>query len=260
MSKINATYSSGYYIRPDMDIRKIEELKNKEKRETLKRQRDERAHEKKRKDLTMEELKEKRDDLIENIISGKHTKREARQTFAIPFDLFCTQCHRRIARQTHVYTDRYASPFPDPALRPTLTPEDQHLLFHTHKIRNVFLKIKCQYCDGLFLLETDNLTQKITGGYYCVKNCERPAGDVALLNNKRQHEENERQKQEKIEKEENVLDSLENENEKQRKRKLLEEEIKKSVEEQNNQHYYYTDVQKSALQLEALRKDENRKT
>ncbi|CCW67383.1 unnamed protein product [Phytomonas sp. Hart1] len=81
MSKINATYSSGYYLSPDTDYRKLEEAQRAEQRR-------------------------KRGRPGEEVDPLANTKR---QTFAIPFNLICGHCKRHIARGTHVYTNRRAT-------------------------------------------------------------------------------------------------------------------------------------------------------
>lgn len=139
MSKINATYGSGYYLDPDADYRKLE---------------DERA---------LQQRKRRRDgDKGDGTGDGDGA---IRQTFAIPFDLLCLSCHRRIARGTHVYTNR----------RDT---RERYL----DKVRIWELEIRCKYCSELFYLRTDPETPKETGGYVCARNCRRVEGDFYAIN------------------------------------------------------------------------------
>ncbi|KAL7706816.1 Saf4/Yju2 protein [Lotmaria passim] len=83
MSKINATYSSGYYIAPDVDFRKLEEQQRQEQRSKRRRPGTDAA--------------DGGDDNVK------------RQTFAIPFDVICLHCNHRIARGSHVYANRRAT-------------------------------------------------------------------------------------------------------------------------------------------------------
>lgn len=133
MAKINATYSSGYYISPDTDFRRLEEQQ---------------AADRKRQRTS--------DDPSANV---------KRQTFAIPFDLYCDHCKRRIPRQAHVYANRRAT--------------DRKYL---GAIRIWELEIRCQYCSEHYYLETDPETAKETGGYKCVRGCRRAEGDYYAIN------------------------------------------------------------------------------
>lgn len=184
MSKINATYSSGYYIAPDVDFRKLEEQQRQE-------QRGKRKH-----DGT-----EGSDDNVK------------RQTFAIPFDIICEHCSRRIARGSHVYTNRRAT--------------DQRYL---DSIRIWELEIRCQFCKEKYYLRTDPETPKDTGGYICQKGCRRVEGDFFALNKQNQaaREEWERAK---AEAELNPLAALEKENEAARELEERNRQIEEAVEQ-----------------------------
>ncbi|ESL07616.1 hypothetical protein TRSC58_04692 [Trypanosoma rangeli SC58] len=81
MAKINATYSSGYYLAPDTDYRKLEE-----------------AQQQKRK----RRRKEEKDGDVDASFDGG----VIRQTFAMPFNIICLHCNRRTARGTHGYVNR----------------------------------------------------------------------------------------------------------------------------------------------------------
>ncbi|CCD16515.1 unnamed protein product [Trypanosoma congolense IL3000] len=81
MAKINATYSSGYYLAPDVDYRKLEEQQRLERKRNM-----------------------KKDEAL------PQSERSAiRQTFAMPFNVVCLHCNSRIARGTHGYVNRRAT-------------------------------------------------------------------------------------------------------------------------------------------------------
>ncbi|KAG5473507.1 hypothetical protein LSCM4_03576 [Leishmania orientalis] len=185
MSKINATYSSGYYIAPDVDFRKLEEQQRQE-------QRGKRKH---------------------GGASGDGSDNVKRQTFAIPFDVICEHCDRRIARGSHVYANRRAT--------------DQRYL---GSIRIWELEILCRFCKGKYYLLTDPETPKDTGGYICEKGCKRVEGDFYSLNKQNQaaREEWERAK---AEAELNPLAALEKENEAARELEERNRQIEEAVEE-----------------------------
>lgn len=189
MSKINATYSSGYYIAPDVDFRKLEEAQRQEQRG-------------KRKKAGADSAEGGGDDNVK------------RQTFAIPFDLICQHCNRRIARGSHVYTNRRAT-------------EERYL----DSIRVWELEILCRFCQGKYYLRTDPATPKETGGYICAAGCKRVEGDFYSLNKQNQAAREEWEKA-KADAELDPLAALEKENEAAR---LLEErnrQIEEEVEQQ----------------------------
>ncbi|CAJ1030805.1 putative Family (DUF572) [Leishmania shawi] len=185
MAKINATYSSGYYIAPDVDFRKLEEQQRQEQRGKRRRG-------------------------VPNDSGDDNVKR---QTFAIPFDLICEQCHRRIARGSHVYANRRGT--------------DKRYL---GSIRIWELEILCRFCKGAYYLRTDPETPKETGGYICEKGCRRVEGDFYSLNKQNQaaREEWERAK---AEAELNPLAALEKENEAARELEERNRQIEEAVEE-----------------------------
>ncbi|CAC9508385.1 conserved hypothetical protein [Leishmania infantum JPCM5] len=185
MSKINATYSSGYYIAPDVDFRKLEEQQRQE-------QRGKRKH---------GGADHGGDDNVK------------RQTFAIPFDLICEHCHRRIARGSHVYANRRAT--------------DKRYL---DSIRIWELEILCRFCKGKYYLRTDPETPKDTGGYICEKGCKRVEGDFYSLNKQNQAAREEWEKA-KAEAELNPLAALERENEAARELEERNRQIEEAVEE-----------------------------
>ncbi|KPI87538.1 hypothetical protein ABL78_3381 [Leptomonas seymouri] len=189
MSKINATYSSGYYIAPDVDFRKLEEQQRQEQRG------------KRRKP---------------GADSADNDENVKRQTFAIPFDLICLHCNRRIARGSHVYANRRAT--------------DQRYL---NSIRIWELEILCRFCKGKYCLRTDPETPKDTGGYVCVKGCKRVEGDFYDLNKQNQAAREEWRKA-KAEAELDPLAALERENEAAReleeRNRRIEEEVEKQAE------------------------------
>lgn len=174
MAKINATYSSGYYISPDTDFRRLEEQQAAERKNQRKRGRDD-------------------GDGSDDPASQKAATK--RQTFAIPFDLYCDHCTRRIPRGAHVYTNR----------RPTR-------IKYLNAIRVWELEIRCQYCSGLYYLQTDPETPKETGGYKCVRGCHRAEGDFLALNARNEAAKAQWEK-ERAEAEANPLAALERENE-----------------------------------------------
>ncbi|CBZ23906.1 conserved hypothetical protein [Leishmania mexicana MHOM/GT/2001/U1103] len=185
MSKINATYSSGYYIAPDVDFRKLEEQQRQE-------QRGKRKH---------GGADDGGDDNVK------------RQTFAIPFDVICEHCHRRIARGSHVYANRRAI--------------DKRYL---DRIRIWELEILCRFCKGKYYLRTDPETPKDTGGYICEKGCKRVEGDFYSLNKQNQAAREEWEKA-KAEAELNPLAALERENEAARELEERNRQIEEAVEE-----------------------------
>ncbi|TPP52758.1 hypothetical protein CGC21_28165 [Leishmania donovani] len=185
MSKINATYSSGYYIAPDVDFRKLEEQQRQE-------QRGKRKH---------GGADHGGDDNVK------------RQTFAIPFDLICEHCHRRIARGSHVYANRRAT--------------DKRYL---DSIRIWELEILCRFCKGKYYLRTDPETPKDTGGYICEKGCKRVEGDFYSLNKQNQAA-REGWGKAKAEAELNPLAALERENEAARELEERNRQIEEAVEE-----------------------------
>ncbi|CAG9577859.1 conserved hypothetical protein [Leishmania major strain Friedlin] len=185
MSKINATYSSGYYIAPDVDFRKLEEQQRQE-------QRGKRKH---------GGADDGGDDNVK------------RQTFAIPFDLICEHCHRRIARGSHVYANRRAT--------------DKRYL---DSIRIWELEILCRFCKSKYYLRTDPETPKDTGGYICEKGCKRVEGDFYSLNKQNQAAREEWEKA-KAEAELNPLAALERENEAARELEERNRQIEEAVEE-----------------------------
>ncbi|GET90408.1 hypothetical protein, conserved [Leishmania tarentolae] len=185
MSKINATYSSGYYIAPDVDFRKLEEQQRQE-------QRGKRKH---------GGADDGGDDNVK------------RQTFAIPFDLICEHCNRRIARGSHVYANRRAT--------------DTRYL---DSIRIWELEILCRFCKGKYYLRTDPETPKDTGGYICAKGCKRVEGDFYSLNKQNQAAREEWEKA-KAEAELNPLAALERENEAARELEERNRQIEEAVEE-----------------------------
>lgn len=81
MAKINATYSSGYYIAPDTDYRKLEEEQQLERKRKRRLEKDGHA-------------------------DASDASKAIRQTFAIPFNVICLHCNCRIARGTHGYVNR----------------------------------------------------------------------------------------------------------------------------------------------------------
>lgn len=184
MSKINATYSSGYYIAPDVDFRKLEEQQRQE--QLRKRKRGEEA--------------------------GEGDENVKRQTFAIPFDLICLHCNRRIARGSHVYANRR-------------TTADRYM----DVIRIWELEILCRYCRGKYYLLTDPATPKETGGYHCGSGCRRVEGDFYALNQQNQAA-REAWEKEKAEAEANPLAALERENEATRQLEERNRRIEEAVE------------------------------
>ncbi|KAG5473788.1 hypothetical protein LSCM1_04418 [Leishmania martiniquensis] len=181
MSKINATYSSGYYIAPDVDFRKLEE-----------QQRGKRKH---------------------GGVGDAGSDNVKRQTFAIPFDLICDHCDRRIARGSHVYANRRAT-------------EKRYL----GSIRVWQLEISCRFCKGKYCLLTDPETPKDTGGYICEKGCRRVEGDFYSLN-KQNAAAREEWENEKAEAELNPLAAMERENEAARELEERNRQIEEAVEE-----------------------------
>lgn len=181
MAKINATYSSGYYISPDTDYRARED----ERSLARKRLRAEQRH------TDRGGPSAASDDLPQGPVK--------RQTFALPFNIYCESCHKMMPRGSHVYTNRRASPRK-----------------YLNAIRIWVLEVRCRFCQLVWELETDPATPKETGGYICVKGCERQGGDFAELNaqNVRVREEWAKSAQEK---EETPLEALERTNEAARK-------------------------------------------
>ncbi|KAG5490429.1 hypothetical protein JKF63_00549 [Porcisia hertigi] len=206
MSKINSTYSSGYYIAPDVDFRKLEEQQRQEKRG-----------------------KRKHDGAGDN--GDDNVKR---QTFAIPFDLICEHCQRRIARGSHVYANRRAT--------------DKRYL---DSIRIWELEILCRFCKGKYYLLTDPETPKDTGGYICDRGCKRVEGDFYSLNKQNQaaRAEWERAKEEA---ELNPLAALEKENEAVREL----EERNRQIEEAVEKHAGHDDRDLLAMLRNRPRRDE----
>jgi hypothetical protein len=188
MSKINATYSSGYYIAPDVDFRKLEEQQRQEQRG------------------------KRRAGGADAVDGGDDNVK--RQTFAIPFDLICLHCNRRIARGSHVYTNRRAT--------------DQRYL---DSIRIWELEILCRFCKGKYYLRTDPETPKDTGGYICVKGCKRVEGDFYALNKQNQAA-REAWEKAKAEAELDPLAALEKENEAARQLEERNRQIEEEVEQQ----------------------------
>ncbi|KEG14693.1 hypothetical protein DQ04_00341080 [Trypanosoma grayi] len=188
MAKINATYSSGYYLAPDTDYRKLEEEQQRER----KRQR-------------------------QQGVEASSGKGVIRQTFAMPFNVICLHCNRRIARGTHGYVNR----------RPT---EEKYM-----GIRIWELEFRCIFCKDHIYLTTDYETAKLTGGYHCSRNCKRGEGDFYGTN---QINEAIRAKQATEDAEKGTLDALERENETMRqvqeRERLIEElvESKAGMEEE----------------------------
>lgn len=187
MAKINSTYSSGYYISPDTDFRKLEEQQQNKKKDLRKRGRD-------------------NEDDAEFVKAN--TKR---QTFAIPFDLYCDSCEKRIARGAHVYTNRRAT-----------------RIKYLNAIRIWELEIRCQYCSGNYFLHTDPETPKETGGYKCVRGCHRAEGDFLAINAKNEAAKAQWER-EKAEAEANPLAALERENAASRQLAERNRQIEESV-------------------------------
>lgn len=211
MSKINMTYGSGFYIRPDMDYRALDDrraLDRKRKRDGLKKQerqsafasRRQKTESTKKKSLLAsarregggvmsrtsarphenendEEEEGEEDEEEEEEGTNETASKEdlpyapgstaIRQTFSIPFDMYCGHCKKRLGRGVHVYTNR----------RPTAKK-------YLGAIRVWSLEIRCRFCHGRFFLETDPDTPKETGGYKCAKDCYREGDDFAVLNAK----------------------------------------------------------------------------
>lgn len=157
MSKINATYSSGFYISPDMDYRALEDAKS------MQRKRERQLNFKRRR-FQKDQGHSPEKDEEENEKNFKQGT-AIRQTFALPFDIYCGHCEKRAPRGVHVYTNR----------RPTSKK-------YLGAIRIWSLEIRCRYCSGVFYLETDPETPKETGGYKCAKDCRRQQGDFDVLN------------------------------------------------------------------------------
>ncbi|KPA80484.1 hypothetical protein ABB37_04703 [Leptomonas pyrrhocoris] len=187
MSKINATYSSGYYIAPDVDFRKLEEQQRQERRG------------------------KRRQPGADDAADDDNVKR---QTFAMPFDLICLHCNRRIARGSHVYTNRRAT-------------NERYL----DSIRIWELEMLCRFCKEKYYLRTDPETPKDTGGYICLKGCKRVEGDFYDLN-KQNQEAREEWKKAKAEAELDPLAALEKENEAARQLEERNRQIEEEVEQQ----------------------------
>ncbi|RNF25626.1 uncharacterized protein Tco025E_02122 [Trypanosoma conorhini] len=184
MAKINATYSSGYYLAPDTDYRKLEEQQQRERKRRRQEERD--------------------GDADASAAGGA-----IRQTFAIPFNVICLHCNRRIARGTHGYVNR----------RPT---KEKFM-----GIRIWELEFRCIFCKRHIYLTTDYETAKLTGGYHCSRNCRRGEGDFYGTN---QINEAIRAKQATEEAEKGSLDALERENEAMRQLQERERLIEELVE------------------------------
>ncbi|ORC90188.1 uncharacterized protein TM35_000092380 [Trypanosoma theileri] len=185
MAKINATYSSGYYLAPDTDYRKLED----EQERNRKRERREGRQQQQQGDV--------------------ETKTAIRQTFAIPFNIICLHCNRRIARGTHGYVNRRAT-------------EEKYM-----GIRIWELEFRCIFCKGHIYLKTDYETAKLTGGYHCSRNCRRGEGDFYGTN---QINEEVRAQQAAEEAEKGTLEALERENEAMRELQERERLIEELVE------------------------------
>ncbi|PBJ72839.1 hypothetical protein TcG_02886 [Trypanosoma cruzi] len=184
MAKINATYSSGYYLAPDTDYRKLEEEQRRERKRKRQQEGDDNT----------------------GLSSASGT---IRQTFAMPFNIICLHCNRRIARGTHGYVNR----------RPT---KEKFM-----GIRIWELEFRCIFCKGHIYLTTDYETAKLTGGYHCSRNCRRGEGDFYGTN---QINEAIRAKQAAEETEKGSLDALERENEVMRQIQERERMIEELVE------------------------------
>lgn len=243
MSKINATYSSGYYISPDMDYRAEEDKRSlarkRERRVTMEKERQERRKEMERRKKRLEKGRAESDDDEEeaeaavDVTSPPPPSGSAvRQTFALPFDTHCGHCHKVTVRGVHVYTNRRAT--------------TKKFL---GKIRIWSLEIRCRYCRGLFYLETDPETPKETGGYKCATDCYRTAGDFATLNAKNAEVRAEWEKAER-EKIETPLEALERENQAAREREARNREVEAMVAQRARE----SDSDNLAL-LETLRRE-----
>jgi hypothetical protein len=132
MAKINSTFNGNYYLAHDVDYQKLDEMEQK---------------------------------------SAKRARREGtapepvrRQTMAIPFNITCTTCNKRIVRGTHGYMNRTKAP-------------EKYLGLVMYD-----LAWRCPHCAGRFVLRTDLETAKMTGGYKCVSGCRRVDGDFLLRN------------------------------------------------------------------------------
>ena len=132
MAKINSTFNGNYYLAHDVDYQKLDEMEQK-------------ASKRARRD-------------------GTAVERVLRQTFAIPFNMICTSCSKRIVRGTHGYMNRTKA-------------KEKYLGLAMYNIA-----CKCPYCGSGFVLRTDLETAKMTGGYTCVSGCRRVEGDFFAKN------------------------------------------------------------------------------
>lgn len=100
----------------------------------------------------------------ERRFNPKEKDQVMRQTFAAPFTIVCLHCHARTARGTHHYVNRKKT-------------GDKYLGMPVWE-----LEFRCHACQKHFALVTDLETAKLTGGYKCLRHCERPEGDFLSRN------------------------------------------------------------------------------